>query len=169
MPPNWTRRPFLQLSNMVTKCSLKLFANRKKSRKYATTESAFQVFHFIVMYSNMDGVTWWIVMVIWGSRYWTRDFDLSFKFPILFGYICARYMVLYIVSTLIREMLASWLAPIIGSIIMACPPFNTKPITQSSDLFAIGTLRTNFNQISVEAQAFSFEKVFLKSSISSDL
>ena len=35
-------------------------------------------FHFTVMYSKMDGVTWWIVIVIWWTRYWTRYLDFFF-------------------------------------------------------------------------------------------
>ena len=38
--------------------------------------SSFSFHCYVLKY----GVTWWIVMVIWGSRYWTRDLDFSFNF-----------------------------------------------------------------------------------------
>ena len=83
------------------------FCKPKVKQKISHNCVGISSFHFIAMYSKTDGVTWWIVMVIWWTRYWTQDL-VFFSFT-LWSYldIYALYFwcrILY--CTLIREMLA---------------------------------------------------------------
>ena len=73
MPSNWTSRSIVQLSYMATKRSLKSFCKPKVKQKISFNCVGISSFHFIAVYSKTDGVTWWIVMVIWWTRYWTQD------------------------------------------------------------------------------------------------
>ena len=94
------------------------FCNPKVKHKISHNCVGITSFHFIAMYSKIDGVTWCIVMVIWWTRYWTRDLDfISFNlwsyldmiYPNVYNirhqkysaYICAIFVMSCIVSTLI--------------------------------------------------------------------
>ena len=48
---------------------------------------------------------------------------------------------------------------VIGSVNGLSPVQHQANTSASSDLFSLGTLRTNFNEISIDAQAFSFQKI----------
>ena len=51
------------------------FCKPKVKQKISHNCVGISSFHSIAMYSKMDGVAWWIVMVIWWTRYWTRNIE----------------------------------------------------------------------------------------------
>ena len=112
MPSNWTSRSIVQLSYMATKRSLKSFCKPKVKQKISFNCVGISSFHFIAIYSKTDGVTWWIVMVIWWTRYWTQDL-------VFFSFNLWSYLDIYALYFWCHILYVHWFA--------RCWPYNLLP------------------------------------------